>query len=65
LLHYSVRLRGQTVFIYWDCDPSANKVIPIFNCEVTWLNPRDDIPLEDLKNQKVIWTPDNLVCEIN
>ncbi len=28
-------LKGQTVFIYWDCNPVVNKVIPIFNCDGT------------------------------
>lgn len=56
---------NQTVFIYFDCNPLINKVIPIYDCEGNLLNdsPENEISFEELTNTIIIWKPADFVCE--
>ncbi len=59
-------LDGKPVFLYWDCNPAINKVIPIFDCLGNNLgNLGYEINLEDLKNQTIVWQPEEFVCNPN
>ncbi|MEM8509511.1 MAG: DUF4377 domain-containing protein [Bacteroidota bacterium] len=59
-------LNGSIVFVYWDCNPVVNKVIPVYDClgELQGFI-GDEINLEDLENQKIVWMPDIFACEPN
>ncbi|RKN78435.1 hypothetical protein [Ulvibacterium marinum] len=56
---------GQTVFVYWDCNPLIDKNIPVFDCDGNMLGgtPENPISLDDLENQIIIWKPALFVCE--
>ena len=59
-------LEGRTVFLYEDCNPAINKVIPVYNCQGTLLGViRDEIQMNSLSNFCVIWRPDDFSCLIN
>jgi len=60
------QLDGQDVFIYEDCNPLIDKIIPIFNCEGILINTSDTlIAFDNLQNQTIIWEPNNFVCQIS
>ncbi|MEL6918549.1 MAG: DUF4377 domain-containing protein [Bacteroidota bacterium] len=52
------------VFVYMDCNPFINKVIPIFDCLGTQLNKDNNLFLDDLENAKIIWQPTDFVCDV-
>jgi hypothetical protein len=56
---------GQTVFVYWDCNPLIDKNIPVFDCDGNMLGGTRENPisLDDLENQIIIWKPAIFVCE--
>ncbi len=56
---------GQTIFVYWDCNPLIDKNIPVFDCDGNMLGgtPGNPISLDDLENQIIIWKPAIFVCE--
>jgi len=56
---------GETVFAYWDCNPTINKISPVHNCEGQVLNTTENpITINDIENQRVIWRPDDFSCTI-
>jgi len=60
-------IQDEPVFIYWDCNPVVNKVVVVYDCigsSKGYLG-EDSIKLEDLKNLKIIWQPDNFACQPN
>ncbi|WP_422083855.1 hypothetical protein [Ulvibacterium sp.] len=57
--------KGQTVFVYQDCNPLIDKGIPILDCEGNWIDRTEEnrFALRDLENQIIIWRPALFVCE--
>ncbi|MGB5818369.1 MAG: hypothetical protein WBG90_02715 [Saonia sp.] len=59
-------LEGQTVFLYEDCNPLINKVVPVFDCEGESLGfIGTDVSMDDLKDFCVIWRPADFACLID
>lgn len=60
-------LNGETVFVYQDCNPSINKIIPIFDCEGILLNGLDNsiISIGEVTDQVIIWQPNDFVCQVS
>lgn len=58
---------GDIVFVYWDCNPLINKIIPVYDCEGTFLNNTNEnqIPFDAISNQKIIWKTSDFVCEVD
>lgn len=56
---------GEAVFVYQDCNPLINKIIPVFNCDGTIINgPNNPITFDELQNQKIIWKPNDFECQL-
>lgn len=57
-------VNNKPVFLYWDCNPVINKVIPVHDClgNVLSFLGGDTISIEDVKNQKIVWKPDGFLC---
>ncbi|MEM8847081.1 MAG: DUF4377 domain-containing protein [Bacteroidota bacterium] len=52
------------VFLYFDCNPAINKVIPVFDClgkSIGFLGD-GEIDQNSLTNFKIIWQPDDFAC---
>ncbi len=58
-------IQNEPVFLYWDCNPIINKVILVYDCvgSIIGYLGNDNIKFEDLENMKIIWQPDNFVCQ--
>ena len=58
---------NQTVFIYRDCNPLINKVVPVYNCEgelIGIIGSREqDIPFDVLLEGEIIWKTNDFACE--
>lgn len=53
----------ETVFVYEDCDPAVNKIVPVLNCEGVVLNTNgNSIGLGSIENKTIIWKGNNFVC---
>ena len=55
---------GEPVFLYFDCNPLINKVIPIFDClgrSLGFLG-TEDIDPNDISDYQIIWQPEDFVC---
>ncbi|MFI0430519.1 hypothetical protein [Mariniflexile sp. HMF6888] len=55
---------GKTVFIFPNCCPTCNTVVPVYDCEG---NPigfvgDDTISINILNNDTIIWNPENFSC---
>lgn len=59
--------QGETVFVYWDCNPLIDKIIPIFDCDGNQRNGLTGSPiaLDDLEGQRIIWRPPGFACNPN
>ena len=58
--------KNRTVFRFEDCNPVISKVVFTLNCDGNRIDSNDDIIfLEELKNPKVIWKPDDFACQVN
>lgn len=57
--------KGQTVFLYRDCNPLVDKGITILDCDGNWIDRTEEnrFALRDLENQIIIWKPAVFVCE--
>lgn len=57
--------KGQTVFVYQDCNPLIDKGIPILDCDGNWIDRTEEnrFALRDLENQIIIWKPAVFVCK--
>lgn len=57
--------KGQTVFVYRDCNPLIDKGIPILDCDGNWIDRTEEnrFALSDLENQIIIWKPAVFVCK--
>lgn len=55
---------NKPVFLYEDCNPLVNKIIPVYDClgNLLAVLGRDSITLEDVKSQKIIWQPNGFLC---
>lgn len=57
-------VNGQTVFLYEDCNPLINKVIPIFDCQGNelgfWGDP--NFQPEHIKDKTIIFSPSDFAC---
>ncbi len=59
-------LAGATVFVYEDCNPLVNKIIPILDCEGVQLNNQENpIGLNTIENRKIIWKTSDFACNVN
>ena len=54
--------KGRTVFSWASCCPFCNWVAVIQDCQG---NVVEDASLNELENQKVIWRPENSVCNLD
>ena len=55
---------GQVIFIYNNCCPMCNTIIPAYNCQgelLFYLN-QDLEESKKIKNTKVIWQPKDFAC---
>lgn len=59
-------LNSETVFAYWDCNPVINKVTPVYDCLGSFLGfMGGEIAQNDLRNQSIVWRPEDFVCQPN
>ena len=57
---------NQVVFVYNDCNPVIDKIIPILNCDGEVLNNSESLlNLGERINRTIIWKPKNFVCGTN
>jgi hypothetical protein len=56
------KYRGNSVFIFENCDPLAVSVSPVINCNNEQLGFTGSIPLDSLIDKKVIWKPAGSAC---
>lgn len=60
--------KGETVFIFGNCCPSCNSVIPVRNCEGDLLgilgNRPEDVDYQQLKENRFIWQGEEGQCEL-
>lgn len=57
---------NQTVFVYNDCNPRIDKIIPILNCDGAILNSQESFEnLGDFISRTIIWQPNNFTCIID
>ena len=58
---------GSTVFLYLNCDPSANSVVQVFDCggeQVGILGDREgDVPFSMLVNATTLWRSEDSECQ--
>jgi len=56
--------KQQTVFIYNNCCPMCNTIMPVYDCQGKLLFYLSDKPEEgkNIKNTKVIWQPKDYAC---
>jgi hypothetical protein len=55
--------KGRTVFIFGNCCPNCNTVIPVNDCQGKFLFYRFDKEQADkVKDEKVIWQAENSLC---
>ncbi|TAI46818.1 DUF4377 domain-containing protein [Flagellimonas allohymeniacidonis] len=57
-------LDGEPVFLYFDCNPLINKVIPVFDClgrALGHLGPESVDPA-NVSNYEIIWQPEDFAC---
>lgn len=58
--------RGQTVFLYKDCNPTIFKVVPVYDCEGSFLGALGtQIEAEEIEEECVIWRAPGFVCLID
>lgn len=56
----------QTVFLYEDCNPLINKVVPVLDCEGTSLGAVGvAVDHNELSDFCVVWSPDTFACLID
>jgi hypothetical protein len=57
----------QTIFIYNNCCPVCNTIVPVYNCQGELLFYLSDNPEEakNIKNAKIIWKPNGFACAEN
>ncbi|PRX57953.1 DUF4377 domain-containing protein [Flagellimonas meridianipacifica] len=55
---------GEPVFLYFDCNPVINKVIPVLDCLGTSIGFLGDSEIDqnELSDLKIIWQPDDFAC---
>ena len=57
--------KGKTIFLYQDCNPFINKVIPILDCEGNSLGfLGGDILSIDITNSTIIYKPSDFACQL-
>ncbi len=54
--------KGQTVFSMGSCCPYCLTLVVILDCQG---NVIEDAALQEVKNQKIIWRPENSTCTID
>jgi len=58
---------GQTIFIYSNCCPMCNTIVPVYNCQgelLFYLN-QDPEKDKEIKSEKVVWKPADFACAKN
>ncbi|MEP3207727.1 MAG: hypothetical protein ABJN95_00970 [Maribacter sp.] len=57
---------SETVFLFNNCCPFCNTVVPIYNCAGTQLGTlNNEISEGDILNNKIVYQPDNFQCHTN
>ncbi|WP_258098421.1 hypothetical protein [Marinoscillum pacificum] len=60
--------QGNTVYTYGNCCPNCNYVRTVWNCdgeEIGVIGTQDDdIKIEDLEDETVVWRDQNTVCDL-
>jgi hypothetical protein len=58
---------GITVFLYQDCNPLVNKIVPVYNCsgENIGIVGDDNFEIDLLQSRTVIFYPENTLCEFH
>jgi len=58
---------GQAVFLYYNCNPLYDTIVPVYNCQGELLFYLGQEPEKGagIKNEKVIWKPANFACAGN
>ncbi|MFH6604692.1 hypothetical protein ACEZ3G_14480 [Maribacter algicola] len=60
----SAEFEGQTVFLYRSCDPKANVIVPVHDCEGQNLGEiGNEFVLDDFTNIQLLFKPLNFACE--
>lgn len=54
--------RGETVFMFGNCDPLAISIFPIFNCKNERIGALGEIPADSLFNREIIWKTEDSAC---
>lgn len=55
-------INGKVVFVYEDCNPLANKLSMVLNCEGTVINTLHGVNNSDVQNKTIIWRTKDYVC---
>ncbi len=56
---------GDTVFLYKNCNPLANSVVPVLNCEGTMIGILSlEIPPEEILEETLIWKNQDSSCDL-
>lgn len=57
-------LNGETVFIFPNCCPQCNSMVPVYNCKGEQLFTLSDQPerYHEIKNIRILRQPDNFAC---
>jgi hypothetical protein len=56
---------NKTVFIFGNCCPHCNTVVPVYNCQgelLFFAHERTDFQ-QKAKNSHIIWQPENFACQ--
>lgn len=53
---------GETVFSWGSCCPFCNFVVMVQDCQGNLI---EGVSLSEVKNQKIIWKPENFACNLD
>ena len=58
---------GQTYFLYEDCNPFIDKVIPVYNClgENVGFVSDANFPFQIFMERTIIFNPENTLCDLS
>lgn len=62
-----VEFEGSTYFLFEDCNPLVNKIVPIYDCEGANKGVFGDaiFGFDIFKSRTIIFYPENTLCEFN
>lgn len=56
--------RGETVFIFGNCDPASFAVFPVYNCTNVQLGNVGQIPADSLQHKTTLWKSQGSLCKL-